>query len=249
MHFKAPLLFLAALVPFGAAVPHSNEGRHVKRSGWLSTPSDKPSTEGFGGRTEPGAGSIDLYQGNVGNPWGSNIKEVSDGDAAKYKYVAQIKGQNKEPWTVVFWNKFGPDGKQDGHYGKSALTLTLGPGETKYVAFDENTQGALGAIKGSKLPTGNNGAYACTWGEFDFGNRDNNEWSGFDVSAIQAQLSGKDVQGMQICDAQGSTCSSITPGAKSVDNAYTQGEIDIGGIGGNLQNGPQRLAIVIAYDG
>lgn len=251
MQLKVSFLLLAALAPFTMARPatHERPDAMTKRADWTSTPSgSKFSSKGFGGRTEPAGGSIDTYHGNVGKPWGSNIIQISESDASQYKYVAQIKGKNTEPWNVVFWNKFGPDGKLDGHYGRSALSFTLSPGETKYVAFDENTQGGFGAAEGS-LPTGTYGAYSCTWGEFDFGNRDNNEWSGFDVSAIQAQMSGHDVQGMKICDARGSTCSSISKGGKSINNAYSKAETDIGGIGGNLQNGPVRLSVVIDYDG
>lgn len=251
MQLKVSFLLLAALAPFTMARPAIHErrqGETLAKRDWTSAPSGDFSSKGFGGRTSSAGGSIDTYHGNVGTPWGSNIIEISEGDASQYKYVAQIQGKNTEPWTVVFWNKFGPDGKLDGHYGRSALTFTLSPGETKYVAFDENTQGGFGAVSGS-LPTGTHGAYSCTWGEFDFGNLDNNEWSGFDVSAIQAQMSGHDVQGMKICDAQGGVCSSISKGGKSISNAYSQAETDIGGIGGNLQNGPVRLSVVIDYDG
>ncbi|KAL1957845.1 hypothetical protein VTO42DRAFT_5410 [Malbranchea cinnamomea] len=247
MQLKSLLLLFSSVASLTSALPHA------KRGDWRSIPSDgKFSTEGFGQRKMINTGTIDTYQGNVGDPWGSNIIEISGSDAPKYKYVAQIKGQNTEPWTVVFWNKFGPDGRQDGHYGRSALRFTLNPGETKYVAFDENTQGGFGAIGGNgELPKGNMGAYACTWGEFDLGNKENNGWSGFDVSAIQAQLSKKDVQGMQICDVLngGGACSSISSGGMLVNNAYTAGEINIGGIGGNLPAGPVRLAVVIDYKG
>jgi hypothetical protein len=58
------------------------------------------------------------------------------------------------------------------------------------------------------------------------------------------------VQGMQICDALGGTCSSITPDAASVNNAYTSAEAAVGGIGGNLSGGGAvRLAVTIDYSG
>lgn len=254
MQFKASLLFLAALATSTLAKPEGHARRQeqqltARSASWTSTPSNGDfSTAGFGGRTNPGGGNEITYEGNVGKPWGSNIIEVSANDAANYKYVAQFKGGNTDPWNIVFWNKFGPDGKMDGWFGHSALTLTLNAGETKYVAFDDNSQGGWAAAGGS-IPTGNNGGYSATWGEFDFGDIQNNRASGFDVSAIQPQTAGQDVQGMKICQAPSGTCSSITKGGGSVDNAYTKAETDIGGIGGNLPPGPVRLAVTIDYSG
>ncbi|KAI2787998.1 hypothetical protein POX_f08381 [Penicillium oxalicum] len=98
-------------------------------------------TERFGARSKP-SGERVLYSGNVGIPWGSNIILVSHEDAHNYKYVAQFKGSKTQPWTITFWNKFGPEGKMDGWYGHSALTFALPAGETRYIAFDENSQGA-----------------------------------------------------------------------------------------------------------
>ncbi|PGH18733.1 hypothetical protein AJ79_00146 [Helicocarpus griseus UAMH5409] len=242
MQLKTTLALLAALTPFTQALPHA------KRADWTSTPQGDGKTDGFGTRQTNGAGSIDTYQGNIGSPWGSNIIEISEADASQYKYVAKLHGANTEPNKVVFWNKFGPDGKLDGHYGREAISFTLQPGEDKYVAFDENTQGGFGAYPGDDLPKGPMGAYACTWGEFDFGSEPNNRWSGFDVSAIQANMAGKEVQGMKICEAPGGVCSSITPDG-AADNAYTAAETDIGGIGANLAEGPVRLDVTIGYEG
>ncbi|KAJ9214809.1 hypothetical protein DTO166G4_3641 [Paecilomyces variotii] len=218
-------------------------------SDWLSTPSSGSySTKGFGGVTASSGSGIN-YVGNVGNPWGSNIIEVSASDASQYEYVAQITGQNTEDWDIVFWNKIGPNGGLNGWYGNSALKLTLSPGETKYVAFDENTDGGFAAAPGGTIPTDSNGGYSATWGEFDFGNSGNNGWSGYDVSAIQAQAAGQTIQGMKICQAPDTACSIITPGAAQVTNAYTQANADLGGIGGNIASGPVRLSVVIDYSG
>ncbi|RHZ49211.1 putative allergen [Aspergillus thermomutatus] len=267
MQFTKSLLLLAALTSSSLArlqgherrqntptasstvAPSSTSSSSGGSSGWTGTPaSGSYSTAGFGSRTS-NSGSGVTYAGNVGNPWGSNIIEVSADSASNYKYVAQITGQNSEPWSIVFWNKIGPDGKMDGWYGNSALTLTLNAGETKYVAFDDDTDGGFAAAPGS-IPKDSNGGYASTWGEFDFGSAGNGGWSGFDVSAIQAQNAGLTVQGMKICDALGGTCSSITPNAASVSNAYTSAEAAVGGIGGNLSGGgPVRLAVVIDYSG
>jgi hypothetical protein len=245
-----PAASSSAAVPAAASPSLSGSASSSSSSSdWTSTPSNGVySTQGFGASTASG-GSGDTYQGNVGNPWGSNIIEVSASDASQYKYVAQFKGSNTDPWTVVFWNKIGPDGKMDGWYGHSALSFTLGAGETKYVAFADDSQGGWGAAPGGTLPTDSNGGYACTWGEFDFGSTANNGWSGYDVSAIQAQAAGQTVQGMQICQAPSTACSSISGGAGQVVNAYTQSEAAQGGIGGNIPAGPVRLAVQIDYDG
>ncbi|PYH91126.1 hypothetical protein BO71DRAFT_386253 [Aspergillus ellipticus CBS 707.79] len=267
MHFTNPLLLLAALSTTGLSAP-APARRQWSASGsasgsgsisiggsdgggvWTSTPSSGDySTSGFGASTSS-SGSGDTYEGNVGNPWGSNIIEVSESDASNYQYVMQISGQNEDDWTVVFWNKYGPDGSMDGWYGYSALSLTLAAGDTKYVAFDSDSQGGFGAAQGSSLPTGgSSGGYTCTWGEFDFGSSTNSDWSGFDVSAIQAQNAGDTVQGMKMCDVLSGTCSSITTGAAEVDNAYTSAEADEGGIGGNISGGAVRIAVTIDYSG
>lgn len=215
---------------------------------WTDLPDkNKFSTRRFGGHSKP-AGTLIQYHGNVGVPWGSNIIEVSPTEAHKYKYVAQFTGANSEPWTVIIWNKIGPDGKMDGWYGHSAMTFILAPGETKYVAFDEDSIGAWGAAPGTKgLPKDDFGGYTSTWGEFSFGDIENNGWSGWDVSAIQAQIAKQKVQGMRICMADGKACSILTPDAKKVINAYTESKKHHDGIGGAAPPGPLRLAVDLDY--
>ncbi|KAJ5170077.1 uncharacterized protein N7500_002860 [Penicillium coprophilum] len=218
---------------------------------WTATPpAGQFSWNRFGGRTPPKAkGAKVLYHGNVGRPWGSNIITVSPAEAHTYKYVTQFTGSHDEPWTVVVWNKFGPDGKMTGWYGHSALKFTLAPGETRYVAFDEDSEGAWGAAPGDHLPMDQWGGYSCTWGEFTFGDGENNGWSGWDVSAIQAQVANQPVQGMSICQADGQKCSSITTGAKKVIAAYTKSIKHIDGIGGEAVPGPVRLNVHLDYRG
>jgi hypothetical protein len=211
-------------------------------------PAGEFSFNGFGGRTVPKGTEIH-YVGNIGKPWGSNIIMVSEAEAHSYKYVAKFSGSNDEPWTVIVWNKAGPDGKLNGWYGKSALTFTLPPGETRYVAFDEDSEGAWGAAPGDHLPTDHWGGYSCTWGEFSFGDGENNGWSGWDVSAIQAQIAKQHVQGMSICQANGKGCSVITPGAEKVVDAYTESKKHLNGIGGAASPGPVRLDVLLDYRG
>ncbi|KAJ5692013.1 hypothetical protein N7462_001436 [Penicillium macrosclerotiorum] len=261
MQFAKSLLLLAALTTGAVSRQVGHERRQAatttassasssSSSGASSSWTDVPSTfsrAGFGTATNS-SGSGVTYTGNVGSPYGSNIQEVSASDASNYEYVVQFQGDNTEDWTVAIWNKYGSDGQMDGWYGNACLTFTLAAGATKYVAFDYDTQGGWAAASGSSIPT-YNGGYATTWGEFDFGSTTNSGWSGFDVSAIYAQNAGTTVQGMKICDALGSTCSSMTADAASVDNAYTTAETDVGGIGGNLAAGAVRLAATLDYSG
>lgn len=217
---------------------------------WFSTPSNGDFTrEGFGGKTTANYAEYIDYKGNVGDPWGSNIIEVTAEKAKNYKHVVEFKGSNTDPWTVVFWNKMGPDGKLDGWYnGNAALKFTLEPGTSRYVAFDDDTQGSWGAAKGENLPTDQAGGYSCTWGEFDFANSGNNGWSGWDVSAIQAQAAGQEVQGMKICTHDNQKCSTITRNAASVINAYDKALAAANGIGGNLVAGPVRLSAHLDFN-
>ncbi|KAJ5819623.1 hypothetical protein N7474_005214 [Penicillium riverlandense] len=261
MQFSKSLLLLAALTTGTLAAPKGFERRQASATAsaapssssaaggsWSSTPSDgQYSTSGFGGQTSS-SGSGVSYAGNVGNPYGSNIIQVSESDASQYQYVAQFNGPSSGTWTVAIWNKIGPDGQMDGWFGQAVQTFTISSGETKYVAFDSDSQGGWAAASGS-VPTDSNGGYASTWGEFDFGSSGNGGWSGFDVSAIAAQNAGLEVQGMQICDVLSNTCSSLTENAASVDNAYTTAQTDVGGIGGNISGGAVRLAVVLDYSG
>ena len=208
---------------------------------WSTHPSNNEfSWNGFGARTNSSGTGV-KYAGNVGNPWGSNMFEVSASSAHLYKYVVQFSHASTADWTVVIWNKIGPDGEMTGWYGNSAVNFTLSAGEKRYVAFDENSQGAWGAAQGSSLPTDEYGGYSCTWGEFDFGSQTNDNWSGWDVSAIQAQNANQTVQGMRICEYGGLRCSSITNGAGTVVNAYESAQASIDGIGGSVGEGAVRL--------
>ncbi|KAL3448061.1 hypothetical protein BJX65DRAFT_72736 [Aspergillus insuetus] len=251
MYFTKSFLLLAALTSTTLARVEGHERRQA--SSTTSSPSTSSSsssgtfsTSGFGQKTLSSGSGI-TYKGNVGQPWGSNIIEISESDAESYKYVAKISGQNTEPWIVTFFNKYGPSGQMDGWFGHSAVTLTLNAGETKYVAFDEDTNGGWAAAEGTEIPLDISGGYASTWGEFDVGSTGNNGWSGFDVSAIVPQNAGLTVQGMKICEETSGVCSSISPDAAVVDNAYTKAETDVGGIGGNISE-DRRIVLDVTID-
>jgi hypothetical protein len=214
-----------------------------------SAPTTPPSTcggTGFGQRT-PSSGSGDTYKGNVGSPYGCNIIEISEGDLNNYQYVVQVNGCSGQPYTIVVWNTYGPDGKMDGSFGNAIHTITIGAGEVKYLAMDEDTQGGLCGAPGGSVPKNSFGQYAATWLEFGFGDCSNGNWSGFDVSVITAQNAGLPVQGMKACQKGTSTCSTVTEGASQVTNAYTKNQTDIGGIGGNIAPGPLFIEVTLCY--
>ncbi|KAJ5288357.1 hypothetical protein PENANT_c056G08308 [Penicillium antarcticum] len=212
------------------------------------SPGESYSTAGFGGSTDP-VGSGDAYVGNVGRPYGSNIMEVAASDANRFQYIVKFVGPSAGGWRVAIWNKVGPGGKLDGWYGNACCQFTLAADEAKYIAFATNSQGGWVATNTTSIPTNQLGSYAGTWGEFDFGNTAHNGWSGFDVSAIQAQNAQLEVQGMRICSMlHDDLCSYITWRAVIVHNAYTSSKADVGGIGGNLPAGPVRLTASIGYD-
>ncbi|EYE97959.1 allergen Asp F4 [Aspergillus ruber CBS 135680] len=232
-----------------SAVPTSDSSSSPSVE-WFNHPSNGQYTrKGFGGKTSSsGGGGTIFYAGNVGDPWGSNIIEVSAQDASQYKHVVEFEGSNSQAWTVVFWNKIGPDGKLTGWYGNDALKFTLEPGQVRYVAFDDDTQGGWAAAQGEDIPKDSFGGYSSTWGEFDFSSSTNNGWSGWDVSAIQAQAAKQAVQGMKICTHDNQKCSTITGNAANVVNAYTEALKAVNGIGGNEQSGAVRLSAKLDFN-
>lgn len=205
------------------------------------------SITGFGGITEA-SGSGLTYQGNIGDPYGSNIIRVSVESSSDYKYVAEFKVASSTVWSVVIQNKIGTDGLLNGWYGYTCESFTLNSGTTQYIAFDENSQGAQTAAPRYTIPTDDFGGYASTWGEFDFRLTINSGWSGFDVSAITAQAANMQIQGMKICDTATETCSSITSGGTKFNNAYAAKDANVGGIGGNLPASLVRLSVVLGYE-
>ncbi|KAI9368526.1 hypothetical protein BJX61DRAFT_212963 [Aspergillus egyptiacus] len=239
----------STVAPTTTAVP-AVPSTAPESSNWSESPANgEYCYDGFGGRTEQTiTGNKFTYGGNTGLPWGSNILEVSAAEAWRYKYVVQFHGSKTDKWTVVVWNKIGPDGKMTGWYGNSAVSFSLEPNEVRYVAFDENSQGAWGAAKGDSLPKDQYGGYVCTWGEFDFGSTVNDGWSGWDVSAIQAEAAGAHIQGMKMCSHLGDNCSIITTGAKKVQDAYMYKHRWADGIGGKIVPGPARVVTHLDYD-
>jgi hypothetical protein len=185
------------------------------------------------------------YTGNVGSPYGCNQMLVSSTVADKYDYTVKFTGQNTADWKVVCWNKIGPDGELDGWYGNAVTEFTLGAGETQYVAFDADSQGGCAAAEGTSIPTDTYGGYASTWFEFDFADTANSGWSGADISSIQAQAAGLTVQGMQACFS--GTCSTITEGCATVDNAFDEAAEYEDGLGINTDATQVSIDVIVAY--
>ena len=150
-----------------------------------SAVSSTSGSKSFGGVTSPkDNGNKDEYIGNVGIPYGSNMILLDSADkAAGFKYSNTFTNPTADKISVIVWNKSGKDGQAQSGMGlPPTLTFSLGPNESKAVAFDENSQVAFAQdcardpMKGN-LPN-------CTWGEVDFGDLRNGGWSGYDRSSI-----------------------------------------------------------------
>jgi hypothetical protein len=133
----------------------------------------------FGGVTAPSGSLGDNYIGNVGNPYGSNVILVDD--ASSYQYTNTFTNTQLKTITVNVWQKVGPDMRPLSGSAlaptKTTLTFTLLPGQSKTVAFDENTQ--VGWAEATSATTAA-GSFDTTWGEANFVSTG----CGYDVSAI-----------------------------------------------------------------
>jgi hypothetical protein len=129
--------------------------------------------------TAPSGSVGDSYIGNVGSPYGSNVILVED--AASYQYTNTFTNTQLKTITVNIWQKVGPDMRPLSGSAlaptKTTLTFTLLPGQSKTVAFDENTQ--VGWAEATSATTAS-GSFDTTWGEANFVSTG----CGYDVSAI-----------------------------------------------------------------
>jgi len=134
----------------------------------------------FGEATTPSGTLGDDYIGNIGQPYGSNVILVDS--PSGYPFTNTFKNTQSSPITVNVWQKVGPDGRPLSGSAlaptKTTLTFVLAAGESKTVAFQENTQ--VGWAQACSSTTAS-GSYDITWGEANFVP----SGSGFDVSAIQ----------------------------------------------------------------
>jgi hypothetical protein len=235
------------------AVASSSSSSSSSSSNWADYPTDGSyTTTGFGASTSSKrVGTLDWdYIGNVGSPWGSNIIQVSEDNASGYKHVIRFENDNSKSWSVVMWNSYGPSGGLNGFWSPNkALSFTVKPGHSVFVAIDDNSQGGWGAAEGEDMPTNTVGEYASTWGEFDMSNTQNDGYSGWDVSCIIAELASLDIAGMQICNHAGEKCSSITEGAGAVVSAYTSADQGVNDKAIAQSAGPVRLVVNLGWSG
>ncbi|KAL8839164.1 MAG: hypothetical protein Q9176_004667 [Flavoplaca citrina] len=149
----------------------------------------------FGGRRPgfPGGPTEDQYHGNIGVPYGSNMKVIDTGDIDKYKYTNTFKNTGSNPMTIQIWNKEGRDGAPQSGMGEEPnMKFTVRPGQSQAVAFDENTLAAFSRDCDRAKDKGN--LPQCVWGELSFGSEmpamngheAAKKWSGFNRSSIPA---------------------------------------------------------------
>lgn len=188
-----------------------------------------------------------FYKGNIGAPddYGCNLMMVDSPDG--YDHITTFTNAGDSTQECACFNKIGPvGGEVNGFFnGKEALKFKIGPGETKYLAADDNSQGGCSCGAGQVALT-TWGEFADTWLEFDFASAVNNGWSGADASCLVAASAGMPIQGMQVCGHD--TCSTINPGGTGT-NAYLGGMEAEDGVGLNIPPGPVRLEVTLAYSG
>lgn len=145
----------------------------------------------FGSATASSGSEVGAI-GNIGDAQGSNMIQV-DSTAGQDFTITFINTSGKAI-TVVIWNKaYSPSGKAVdavANLGASmapthpALTINLAPGASGIAAFMAGTQGSF-AQACDRIAM--SGAYATTWGEFNF----LHGGSGYDMSAIMNSLGNK----------------------------------------------------------
>lgn len=240
MHLKAFIISLMAIVV--CAHSHIHERRHQQAQ--PASDIEKPK---FGEQTQPTGIGID-HCSNYGNPYGSNILLIDEVWASSFKYIAKFysPATTTESWNIVIWNSCGKDGKIGGWVGQWAQNFQIAPGETKYVAFDEDSNGAWGAAPGNSPVLDASGSCASTWGEFIFGGKNIFETSSFNISSARAQDAGLPIQGMQICSVQSKDYTSISSSGEfkssAVSHAGHPKEPE-------LNAGPVTLEVTINFSG
>lgn len=129
-----------------------------------------------------GSGSDIGSIGNTGSPPGSNMIKVSSTEG--YDYTNRFINTSGKPMTIVVWNKAASQngGPLEANLGSCiastspTLSFTLASGGEQIVAFQANSQGAFSE---ATTEIAASGAFAITWGEFNYG-----DGNGYDVSAI-----------------------------------------------------------------
>ncbi|KAL8714795.1 MAG: hypothetical protein Q9220_001308 [cf. Caloplaca sp. 1 TL-2023] len=146
----------------------------------------------FGGRTAGKQGdNKDVYVGNMGVPFGSNMLLVNTETAqTDNKYTVTFRNGGSSDIKVIVWQNPGRDGTPLGGKGEDpVITIPLGAQQSQAVAFDEDTHGAFSL----DCARGGDGSTTCVRGEYNFGDlcpkqwdnpNGSQGWSGFDRSSI-----------------------------------------------------------------
>jgi len=141
----------------------------------------------MGGGTSGGAGLAgDFENGNIGEPYASNVMKVSSTDG--YDFTTTFINTQRRVITVNIWNKGGSDLQPLSGASlapkDTSLTFTLRPGASQIVAFADQSYIAWAEACSERSFEG---SFATTWGEAKY----QSTGSGFDVSAIK-NVNGND---------------------------------------------------------
>ncbi|KAL8872000.1 MAG: hypothetical protein Q9174_002295 [Haloplaca sp. 1 TL-2023] len=246
-------------------VDHGNDQPASSQPSGKEAPADKPSSDkpsegssgsgivkgahggaqgAFGGRTEGRqGGNKDLYIGNVGSPFGSNMMLVDTATAQdKYEYTITFKNTGSKDIKVIVWQNPGRDGSPLGGKGEDPIiTIPLGGGQSQAVAFDEDTHGAFSLDCARDNP---DGSTVCARGEYNFGDQcppqwDNKNgaqgWSGFDRSTIMGGSNDHLSMSCLNCGTGGPQLSAKGKNEWLTDDQQNQGA------GGAIKPGPAHL--------
>ncbi len=167
-----------------------------------------PKLTKLGGTTSPrNVGQTDGYMGNVGSPYGSNMLPLTDCDTSGNEYSITFTNSESSPIKVALWNKVGDDNATPGRVLTGATRnawymFPLEAGQSAAFAVAPNSQIAFSQAC-NRNPA--NGQFDCTWGEADFADAQNSNWSGYDRSSLP---NGAGNTGLLTVCADGFDCSS-----------------------------------------
>ena len=166
---------------------------------------------GFGARVAPvAAAEAWNYKANYGNPHGSNLLLIKESSVSQYTYTKQIRNDGSQTETFVVWNQVGTDGQANsGSFDTPVFTISLAPGTYQYMAFDENSSGAMSRACDKTT----DGQRKCTWVEFTFGGLQAKGdagvgYSSYDVSSIVSQVDSEAVGAWSDCSSKNASTSS-----------------------------------------
>ncbi|KAH8168533.1 allergen Asp F4-like protein [Sarocladium implicatum] len=261
----APAPTKAAPAPKPKKEKKPKQPEQPQQSSAPSQPKPSPSPSKGSGKAKPFCGGqsytkvydnkkrasiADIFsKGNIGtaSDYGCNMMMVDEDVAEDYDHLTTFTNKASKTMECACFNKIGPTNNEvNGFFnGKEALKFTIGAGEQKYLAIDDNSQGGCSCGVGEVALT-SFGEFADTWLEFDMKSAKNDDWSGADASCLVAAAEGMDILGMKVCGHD--ECSTINPGGTGT-NAYLGGMEAEDGVGLNIAPGKVRLNVEIGYSG